>query len=104
MDHAELRGRIAGHAVALVARVVAARPEGSWTELELKTAVQELIEEYEGRGRKVYIPRRNREYAIEVGLRMLTLRHVLDEDDGLYRLRDGELPLVRYYAHSLGPL
>ena len=88
--------------VALVASVIAANPDGAWSELELKAAVQELIDEYEERGRKVYIPRWDREYAIEVGVRMLTLRHILIEDEGLYRVATGEMALVRYYANSLG--
>ena len=33
-------------------------------------------------GRSLYIPRESRSYALEAGLRMLTLRHLLEEQDG----------------------
>jgi hypothetical protein len=35
---------------------------------------------------------------------MLTLRHLVDEQDGLYRARASELPLLRYYANSIAHL
>ena len=38
----------------------------------------------EARGAHVYLPRGDQDYAIDVGLRMLTLRHLVVESDGLY--------------------
>jgi hypothetical protein len=35
---------------------------------------------------------------------MLTLRHLVDEADGLYSSRAAELPLLRYYANSIAHL
>jgi glycerol-3-phosphate O-acyltransferase len=50
----------------------------------------------------VYVPRGDQDYAITVGLRMLTLRHLVEEDaQGLFRAAPGELPLLRYYARSI---
>ncbi len=82
----------------------AAEPERALSELELKAGVERLIERLEAAGAHVYIPRRDLDYALTVGLRMLTLRHVVDETEGLYRARPSELPLLRYYAHSIGHL
>lgn len=35
---------------------------------------------------------------------MLTLRHLVDESNGLYRARAGEAALLRYYANSIAHL
>ncbi len=53
-------------------------------------------------GVRIYIPRQDREYAIEVGLRMLLLRHIVEESDGLIqRWSPTERPLLDYYANSI---
>jgi glycerol-3-phosphate O-acyltransferase len=39
-----------------------------------------------------------------VGLRMLRLRHLVDERDGVFSVREEELPLLRYYANSIAHL
>ena len=48
--------------------------------------------------------RRDLDYALDVGLRMLMLRHLVDEYDGLYSARLEELPVLRYYANSIAHL
>ena len=35
---------------------------------------------------------------------MLTLRHLVDEVDGLFLMRAHEAPLLRYYANSIAHL
>ena len=91
--------------VALVATAFLREPERRWSELELKARVLEEIESLERRGAHVYVPRGDQDYAITVGLRMLTLRHLVEEDaQGLYRAAPGELPLLRYYANSIAHL
>jgi glycerol-3-phosphate O-acyltransferase len=52
----------------------------------------------------VHIPRGDQDYAIEVGLRMLRLRHLVAEVDGLYRINADETELLRYYANSIAHL
>lgn len=70
--------------------------------LDIKQRVSELIGDLETRGAYVHIPRADRDYAIAVGLRMLTLRHlVLEEEDGSYRANPDELMLLRYYANAI---
>jgi glycerol-3-phosphate O-acyltransferase len=88
--------------VPLIASVLLQKEKIS--ELELKAAVEHLIEKLEAKGAHVYIPRKDLDYAITVGLRMLTLRRLVEEKDGLYAVRPGELPLVRYYANSIAHL
>jgi glycerol-3-phosphate O-acyltransferase len=72
-----------------------------YSELELKVAVQRLIRELEENKALVYIPREDREYAVKVGVRMLTLRRLIIREEGLYRANTSELPLIRYYANSI---
>ena len=50
------------------------------------------------------IPRADRDYAISVGLRMLTLRHLVLEEDGNYRANPKELILLKYYANAIAHL
>jgi len=90
--------------VPLVATVLLRDPRQALSALELKAAVQALMDRVEAHGGRVYVPRADREYAIEVGLRMLILRHLLVEDEGLFRVPPGELPILRYYANSIAHL
>lgn len=90
--------------VPLVASVFSRDPLRAFTELELKAEVVRLVDGLEAGGARVHVPRRDRDYAISVGLRMLLLRRVVEEADGLLRPRPGELPLLRYYAASVAHL
>ena len=69
--------------------------------LDIKQRVSDLIGELERRGSYVHIPRADRDYAISVGLRMLTLRHLVLETDGSYRANPEELILLKYYANAI---
>jgi len=108
-------GRIAGHLMESLAGVIPVVPvpivatvfqrsTGPLSELELKAEAQRLMAELEARGARIYIPRADREYAIEVGLRMLTLRHVVVEREGLYTAVTEEGRLLAYYANSIAHL
>lgn len=90
--------------VPLVATVFVSQPEKSWSELELKREVFELTRQIEARGSHVYIPRGDQDYAITVGLRMLTLRRLVCVREGLYAARREELPVLTYYANSIAHL
>jgi len=72
--------------------------------LELKARVLDLTRRLSAHGAHVHIPRGDQDYAIEVGLRMLRLRHLVTETDGLYGIEPGEEPLLRYYANSIAHL
>jgi glycerol-3-phosphate O-acyltransferase len=90
--------------VPLVATVFLRHPERALSELEIKAGAWEITAEFAAAGAHVYIPRRDQDYAIAVGLRALTLRHLVDEEDGLYRARREETPLLAYYAGSIAHL
>ena len=69
--------------------------------LEIKGRTQALIDRLESEGAYVHIPRTDRDYAVTVGLRMLTLRHFVTEADGLYRANEDERDMLRYYANAI---
>jgi glycerol-3-phosphate O-acyltransferase len=90
--------------VAVMATVFLRHPERALSELELKAEVAPLVAALETRGAHVYVPRGDFDYALTVGLRMLRLRRVVEERDGLYQVCSAELPLLRYYAASIAHL
>jgi glycerol-3-phosphate O-acyltransferase len=89
--------------VSLVATVFV-RETRPLAEIELKAIALDLARRLEAKGAHVYVPRSDLDYAISVGLRMLTLRHVVTERDGLYAVADGEHTLLAYYANAIAPL
>ena len=87
--------------VSVVATVFVRRPSHAMSELEIKAHAWSLIDELARRGAYVHVPRADHDYAITVGLRMLVLRHFVGESEGLYRARERELDMLRYYANSI---
>jgi len=90
--------------VALMATVFGRNSGRAFSELELKSEVGHLLQRLEARGARVYVPRGDLDYALTVGLRMLRLRHMVEEKDGLYTAAASELPLLGYYANSIAHL
>lgn len=90
--------------VALIARLFVARPDEAVSEIALKAAAQAELERLRAAGAHLYVPRQDLDYAFSVGLRMLTLRRLVDVQDGLYRARAEELPMLHYYANSIAHL
>jgi len=76
-------------------------PRTAMSELEIKAHAHALINDFEQRGAYVHVPRADQDYAAAVGLRMLVLRHLVQESDGLYRACDAEHDMLRYYANSI---
>lgn len=90
--------------VSLVATVLLAGRDRVWTKLEIKSEVGDLVADLRRAGAHVYVPRSDDDYAIDVGLRTLTLRRIVREVDGLYSVVDGESEVLGYYANSIVPL
>jgi glycerol-3-phosphate O-acyltransferase len=90
--------------VAVMATVFVRHPERALSELELKAEVAPLVAALEARGAHIYVPRGDFDYALSVGLRMLRLRRLVEDRDGLYRARSSELELLRYYSNSIAHL
>jgi glycerol-3-phosphate O-acyltransferase len=90
--------------VPLVATVLLREPARAFSMFDLKATIGELVAGLEARGARLYVPRQDWDYAVDAGLRMLTLRHLVDEADGLFTMRESEAPLLRYYANSIAHL
>ena len=91
----------AAYLVYLGLRMILAKP-GAAPTLEIKAAVKGLMDSLTRSGAKVYVPRRDEDYAVTAGLRMLTLRRLVRlGEDGLHRVAPEELPLLRYYANAI---
>jgi glycerol-3-phosphate O-acyltransferase len=87
--------------VALMASIFLQYPGRGLSELDLKAEVGRLLQRLEAAEAHVYIPRQDLDYALTVGLRMLRLRRLVEEREGLFSARAEELPLLRYYANSI---
>jgi glycerol-3-phosphate O-acyltransferase len=90
--------------VSLVSTVLLRDPAAQMSELEIKGCVADLVDEVEAGGGRVYVPRQDMDYAVTVGLRMLTMRHLVLDADGLFAANPAELPMLRYYANSIAHL
>jgi glycerol-3-phosphate O-acyltransferase len=90
--------------VPLMATVFVRHSGKSLSVLELKSDVEKILDDLDTAGAHVYVPRRDLDYALDVGLGMLLLRHLVDEYEGLYSARLEELPVLRYYANSIAHL
>jgi len=112
----EVIGKLADDLMAEVARIVPVLPasliatvlleaEEPIGEFDLKLRAGRLMEHFEGRGAKLYLPRGDRDYAFHVGLRMLALRHLVETtEDGLFSAVPAERPLLAYYANAIAHL
>lgn len=87
--------------VSLVARIMARDPAHAWSELELKAAAHAYMRKLEAAGAHLYIPRHDHDYAFGVGLRMLLLRRIAREEEGLFRPAPEQLDLLNYYANAI---
>jgi glycerol-3-phosphate O-acyltransferase len=114
-DRRRAMAKLGGHLMNAVGRIVPVVPvpliatvftseRAPLSELELKARVERLLERLDVAGAHTYLPRRDLDYALTVGLRMLLLRRLVEERDGLYAACAQELPVLRYYANSIAHL
>ena len=96
-----LAGVIPAAPVSLVAGTFLASPNKALSLLDVKALVQRRIEELKSKGALVYLPRQDGDYTVEVGLRMLLLRRLVREENGLYFGVEEQIPLLEYYANSI---
>ena len=62
------------------------------------------MRELEAGGAHIYIPRHDQDYAFGVGLRMLSLRRIVLEEDGLFRPAPEQIETLNYYANAIAHL
>jgi len=70
----------------------------------IKGAAHARLKAYAKQGYYSHIPREDEDYAVEVGLRMLTMRHILVEVDGVFTVNAENRPLLEYYANAIAHL
>ncbi len=77
---------------------------GSLSKIGVKGAAHRRIKDYAERGVYSHIPREDEDYAVDVGLRMLEMRRILVEEDGIYAVNDENRELLEYYANAIAHL
>ncbi|MCC6707742.1 MAG: 1-acyl-sn-glycerol-3-phosphate acyltransferase [Gammaproteobacteria bacterium] len=100
----EVAANIPVLSVPLIALTLLAEPGRRYTALELKAALQERLDSLRRDGNRYLLHDAASSQAIDNALAMMAVRHLLLEDDGLYRLNPAEQPLLAYYAHSIAHL
>jgi len=90
--------------VALVTHLFQKNPKRVYSEIELKREVLDLLDQLTELGHRAYIPRGDYDYAVNVGVRMLTLRRILFNNDGLLSANPKDTELISYYANSIAHL
>ncbi|SEQ10042.1 glycerol-3-phosphate acyltransferase [Thalassovita taeanensis] len=101
----DLMGRIAKEVPVLPVPLVATallQGEGPVDRVALEMRVKALLAQLAGAS--VYVPRENRGYAVEVGLRTLQARKLVVETDGQVQIVEAERPLLTFYAASIAHL
>jgi len=85
----------------LVASVLLSDEKRPMSLFEVKTGVFNLINQLQDAGVYVHVPRDDHDYLVDVGLRMLTLRHLVLIAGDSYRVSSKERDIVAYYANSI---
>lgn len=86
--------------VPVIAKVLRDNPEGLSTDA-LLAIFEERVEAMTSQRQHVHVPRADMRYAAQVGLRTLTLRNIVKENQGFITLNPDESRLLDYYANML---
>jgi len=89
-----------GRPVLLVSPAVLEAGDQPLPLFEIKGRVSTLIGDLERLGSYVHVPRADRDYAISVGLRMLTLRHLVIETDDAFRVQEWNPAAERTFGYT----
>jgi glycerol-3-phosphate O-acyltransferase len=87
--------------VPLVAAVFVDQPRTDFSAFDVEKQVNKLIVESEAMGAKIFVSTRSRVQNIVTALNMLKIRHLVIENDGLYRANYEHLHVLAYYANSI---
>lgn len=102
----ELSRRIGGVVPALPTPLIATVLQGGqpMALIDIKAGALDLAGALVADGGHLHIPRSDFDYAVEVGLRMLTRRRIVVEKHGLYYVAEGEDATLAFYANSIAHL
>ena len=87
--------------VSLVAGVLLERREPWLSEFDIKARVHGLIEELQAQGAPVHVPTRGAELSVTTAFKMLRLRRMVIESDGLFSADPKSLDILSYYANAM---
>ena len=90
--------------VSLITTVLLDRQVERISKEDLIKAATEELDTLQKNGAYTHIPKGNRVQAIEVGIKQLTLRHVLTEDGPDFNVSTKEDKLLQYYANAIAHL
>jgi len=88
----------------LVARVFLTNQKTTLTKEAVIQKCNVVLDRLLVNGAYMHIPRKNFEYAVEVGLRMFVLRHAIKKKGETYRINPREVQLMTYYANAIAHL
>jgi len=78
--------------------------EGPLNGDEVAARVTELANWLEANGAHVHVPRDSLGYAAEIGLKILSMRHMVIETDGVFTASEKEQAALQFYANSIAHL
>ncbi|MFC1505034.1 1-acyl-sn-glycerol-3-phosphate acyltransferase [Thermodesulfobacteriota bacterium] len=87
--------------LSLVAHVMATAPDKGMSSGTIKAHVYQLINRLQALGAPVFLPEGSRDHAIETALDMLTLRHFVTEEKGLFKVDPDARDVLLYYANTI---
>lgn len=92
--------------VSLVCTVLLSQPDATWGRDALQDGYRELVGDLEARseGRETYIVRRNPVYGVEIALRMLRVRKLVEGCGDGFRVVPGETSVLAFYANAIDHL
>jgi len=107
-----LTEELGGFLMQRVARVIPVLPvplvatalcevDGVTSRLAIKARCYALLVEFTAAGAHVHLPDQDQDYAVEIGLRILKLRHLIDEEGGTITIAPQHRSLLLYYANSI---
>ena len=87
--------------VSLLSTLFVRNPHRRFSIVEIHALVYQLIEELAVRDAKISFPRKSEEYTIANALKMLQIRHLINQFDDLYQMAPDALEILSYYANSI---
>jgi glycerol-3-phosphate O-acyltransferase len=87
--------------VSLISTILLDGPQQPMIQVEIQELARQELDRLLAKGAHIHIPRKNRDYAVEVGLRMLILRRALVLEGGKYHYKPKQEELIRYYANAI---
>jgi glycerol-3-phosphate O-acyltransferase len=90
--------------VSVLSTIFINEPDTGLEDRVIKARAFELMTQLEAAGASLYVPRKDKDYFVRVGLRTLVLRHFVIREGTGYRANKAELSILHFYANSISHL